>query len=402
MKVLQVTPIFYPSKSNGTKTLSHSIARALAIRKHDVTVFTTDAFSRLENGLRSAEIDGIKVKYFPNLSIFLARYRIFLPLQLISAMRKEAGNFDIIHIHGFRGLSDIVTHHYAKKYGVPYVIDAHGAAARAHDNKKNVKYFLRWTFDMIFGNRVLRDAGRCIGETEVGVKEYVDLGIDNSNIVLLPPPFPVEQFAQLPPRGQFREKYQIKEKYVVTFLGRIHFLKGIDFLVDGFAELAQSRNDVRLVIVGPDDGYKTELQNQISRLNLTDKALFTGFLDGQDKLSALVDADVVIQTSRYEQGAWAPMEAVLCGTPIIVTGHTGAGEDVKKMNAGELVEFGNKKSLAELIGGILDNPAAAKSKTQKAADFIKANLSMSKKIEDYEKVYLECIEENKHKKRDVK
>jgi glycosyltransferase involved in cell wall biosynthesis len=177
------------------------------------------------------------------------------------------------------------------------------------------------------------------------------------------------------------------------FLGRIHFIKGIDFLVESFHELTRERNDIILVIVGPDDGYKSNLEELIDKLNLSEKILFTGNLTGKDKLSALVDANVVVQTSRYEQGAWVPFEAILCNTPIIVSSNSGAGEDVRKIDAGYLVEWGDKRELKDMIQYVLDNPTQAASKTRKAKEYIKANLSLNKKIEEYEKLYRECIEE---------
>jgi len=102
-----------------------------------------------------------------------------------------------------------------------------------------------------------------------------------------------------------------------------------------------------------------------------------------------VDADVLIQTSRYEQGAWAPFEAILCNTPIIVSSNSGAGEDVKKIDAGYLVEYGNKNELRDTIQNVLDNQAEAQSKTKRARDYIEANLSLSKRVEDYERLYEE-------------
>ena len=59
--------------------------------------------------------------------------------------------------------------------------------------------------------------------------------------------------------------------------------------------------------------------------------------------------------SRFEQGAWAPLEGVLCKTPIIVTADTGTGEDVKRLNAGYLVDFDNNEMLAQTIIDILND-----------------------------------------------
>ena len=160
--------------------------------------------------------------------------------------------------------------------------------------------------------------------------------------------------------------------------------------------MTEHRNDVVLAIVGPDDGYKPGLESLISQLNLSDKVLFTGYLGGEEKQAALVDASVMVQTSVYEQGlSWACVEAILCDTPIIVSKDTGAAEDVSRIDAGYLVEYGNKDELAGTIQGILDNPAEAAGKTQKAKEYIQTDMSLSKRVKDYEDLYMRCIEENK-------
>ena len=310
---------------------------------------------------------------------------------MVPETKRKLKDFDIIHLHCFRSFQNIVIHHYAKKYGIPYVLDTHGSLPRTHGDR-GFKWLLRWLFDVTFGSRILRDASEVVAETQVGISEYKAFGVNQDKIVLIPPPFATEKFSQLPSSGLFRQKYNIKDKPIVLFLGRIHWIKGLDFLVESFYELAKSRSDVILVIVGNDDGYKSTLDKLIKELDLSDNVLFTGFLDGVAKLSALVDANVVVQTSVYEQGAWAPFEAVLCNTPIIVSSNSGAGEDVKKIDAGYLVEYGNKSELRDIMRYVLDNRAEAQEKTQKAKEYIKSNLSLDKGIEKYEKLYKEVSE----------
>ena len=157
----------------------------------------------------------------------------------------------------------------------------------------------------------------------------------------------------------------------------------------------QLREDVILAIVGSDDGYQAKLEKRINKLFLSDKVMFTGFLNGQDKLAALVDADVVVQPSRYEQAAWAPIEAVLCGTPVIVSEGSGSGEDVSRMEAGYLVEYDNKSQMVETIQTILNNPQEAETMVNKAQAHIRKSLVLSEKVKDYENLYIECIEQSK-------
>jgi glycosyltransferase involved in cell wall biosynthesis len=390
MKILHLLDIFSPY-GGGTTALLSQLLRALAQRGHDVTLYTTDF--RLDRDYIDSQ-QGVRVYPFHS---WLNLAGLILTPSIVREARGNLGHFDIIHLHGCRSFQNIVVHHYAKKYGIPYIVDSHGSTLRI--GKKRLKLL----FDIFFGYKILRDASKVVAETEVGVNEYIELGVNQDKIVLLRPlPCNFEEFSQLPPFGLFRTKYSIKEKHVVLFLGRIHWIKGLDFLVESFYELARYRSDVILAIVGPDDGYKSTLERLIDKLNLSDRVLFTGFLGGNEKLSALVDASVVVQTSRYEQGAGVPIEAVLCNTPIIVNRDTGAGEEVRRMGAGYLAEFGNKDDLREKIEYVLNNPAEAKSKTKKAEDYIKSNISIGEKVEEYENLYATCIEASKQRVRSKK
>ena len=385
MKILQVFAFFSLPHGGGTVDLVYKLSTALVGRGHEVAIYTGDF------ELDQEYIDSLtEVKVYPFHS-WLNLAGVHLIPSMVTEVKRKLKDFDIIHLHCFRSFQNIVIHHYAQKYGVPYVLDTHGSLPRTH-GKRGFKWLLKWLFDVAFGYMIVRDASRVIAETEVGVNEYKELIVNKDKIALIPPPFATEEFSHLPSPGLFRQKYNIKKKHIVLFLGRIHWIKGLDFLVESFYELAQYRNDVILVIVGPDDGYKPTLDKLIDRLDLSDRVLFTGFLGGEEKLSALVDADVVVQTSRYEQGAWAPFEAVLCNTPIIVSSNSGAGEDVKRIDAGYLIEYGNTDDLKNKIQYVFDNATEAQSKAKRAKDYIEANLSLAKGIEEYEKLYEEVIE----------
>ncbi|MBI4180433.1 MAG: glycosyltransferase [Chloroflexi bacterium] len=388
MKVLQVFPLFSLPHGGGTVALLYKLSEALAKREHEVVIYTSN-FELDQKYIDS--LSGVTVYPFRCLSSLAGFY---LMPGIIREAKRKLKNFDIIHLHCYRSFQNIVIHHYARKYGIPYVVDAHGSIPRAAGEKKDFKWSLKWLFDIIFGDKILRDASKVVAETGVGVSEYQKLGVNHDKIILLTPPLDTEEFSQLPPPGLFRRRYNIKERHILLFLGRIHWIKGLDFLVESFYKLVQSRSDVLLVIVGSDDGYKPSLDRLIDRLDLRDKVLFTGFLGGTEKLSALVDADVLVQTSIYEQGTGVPFEAILCNTPIIVSKNSGSGENISRIDAGYLVEWGNKNELSNTIQYVLDNPTEAQNKTQKAREYIKSNLSWAKGIEKYESLYARCIEEN--------
>lgn len=396
MKILLISLSFPPRRFGGTTAVSYTLAKSLVQLGHDVTVYTTDIYdrhSRIPDVKGVRHLDGIKVHYYRNVSNWLASNGFFLPVGFLGIAGEELSKFDIIHLHQFRTLQIIVACRYALKYGIPYVLDAHGSVTRATGGKSWFKWPLKWLFDITFGYRIIRNATRVIAQNDVAIQEYKSFGVKDERIAFIPLFFPVEEFSDLPPRGRFLKQYGLTERRVIMSLGRINPIKGLDFLIESFYELSRSRHDIALSIVGPDDGYRRTLERLVVKLNLSDRVIFPGVLSGQEKLSALVDADILVQPSRYEQAAWAPLEAVLCGTPIIVSRDTGSGEDVKRLDAGYLVEYGNKQEMVVTLQKILDDPSEARAKTQKARDFIWTNLSLTSMIEDYEKIYKDCIEE---------
>jgi glycosyltransferase involved in cell wall biosynthesis len=309
---------------------------------------------------------------------------------LSKKVRSEIKGLDIVHMHVFRSYQNVIFYKFCRKYNVPYVVDAHGAVP--YYKRKNL---IKKLFDQIWGKKILRDADFLIAETQVGVNEYlqIDPSLDREKIVVLSPPFDTDEFNKLPKPGQFRKKYSVPDdKKIIMFLGRVHHIKGNDFLIEGFADLCKRRDDCLLMIVGSDDGHMGECKTLAKKLNIDERVTFTGFIGGDEKNAALIDADIVMQMSRQEQGAWAPFEAVLCGTPIIVTENTGAGEDVKRVKAGETVKFGDIDQLSEKIEFVLDNYDAALEKTRMAKTFILTRLSMNARAHEYIDVYKKAIE----------
>jgi len=386
MNILQVVPYFYPAMAyGGTPRIVYEFSKTLVASGHQVTVYTTNVLDK-ESVLKVSDnptyVDGIKTYYFRNISNSIAwNQKLCISPGLVAQARREVKTFDVINMFEPRSVQNIIVHHYAKKYGVPYTISAGGSVLRIGRQGR------KWIFDVLYGYRILRDAAYAIAGTTIEVDEYKKMTVNENRIALLTPPVDVENFSKPPPPGRFREKFGIKEKHIVLFLGRINNIKGLDFLVKSFHELAKVRDDVILALVGPDDGYKGTLEILIGELNLASRVLFTGFLDGDDKLAAYVDATMFVQPSSFERGAGSPSEAILCNTPIIITKDTGAGEIVAGIDAGYLVQYGNIDELAGRMRQILDDPTEALDKTRKAKQYILGNLSWKTRIKDYEKLY---------------
>jgi glycosyltransferase involved in cell wall biosynthesis len=388
LKILQVVPYFPPAQAfGGPVKVAYQTAKELVKRKHKVVVYTSDVKdfgSRLRVGSDNV-IDGIRVHYFRNLALTLVKkFKLFITPELVSRAKKEVEKFDVIHLHEYRTFQNIVIAHYAKKYGVPYVLQAHGSLPRIMAKQR-----LKWIYDALFGYRLLKGASRVIALSRVEAEQYKSVGVPEEKIEVIPNGIDLSEYADLPPKGCFREKLGIKEEEkIVLYLGRIHRVKGLDILVKAFAKVIEGLGDVRLVVVGPDDGYLNELKALINGLKIEDNVLILGPLYGEDKLEAYVDADVYVLTSRYETFPMSLLEAVACGTPVILTESCGVTEYFRD-KVGLVVDLNPDHLCQALLEMLLDRDRRNVFR-EKCKTVIK-QFEISKSVSKLEEVYEEIV-----------
>lgn len=329
MKILQVIPYFFLSWAGGRPVeLIYNLSKSLLDRGHQITVYTTDAFNAKRRfGFRTEllNLEGIKVYEFRSLSgKLIGGHHIYFSPAMIPAMSREIGGFDVVHLHEYRTFQNILAHHYARKHGVPYVLQAHGSLPRIISKKG-----LKQTYDRLWGYRLLKDASRVIAVTGAEAEQYKGFGVSEPKIEVIPHGLDLSLFDNLPEKGEFRTKYGYSaQEKIILYLGRIHEIKGLDLLAKAFTDICKDVNDVKLVIVGPDDGYLPTLKKLVSALGINNRTLFTGPLYGREKLAAYVDADVYVLSSYYEIFSITVLEALACGTPVIVTDRCGLAEVV--------------------------------------------------------------------------
>ena len=389
MKILEVCPKFHHSVASGSTNVAYYISEELARRGHSVAVYTSDMkdkYTRMNSGVQ--EIDGIRVHRFRSIGTIATReMKIFVTPAIIQRARNEIRSFDVIHIHDYRGFQGTVIHHFARKYSIPYVLQAHGSLPRIMDKKS-----LKWLYDLLFGYRLLRDASKVVALSHLEAEQYKGMGVPEGKIEVIPNGINLSEYSHLPPKGSFKKKFGINDyEKIILYLGRIHRIKGIDILVKAFANVIEKLEDVRLVVVGPDDGYLREIEALTKALKIEDKVLISGPLYGNYKLEAYVDADVYVLPSRYETFPVAVLEAVACGTPVLLTENCGIAEYFKdKVGLVVKPDFHHlgEALLKMLIGNDRQNTFRENCKTMTEA------FDISKTISKLEEVYRKCVLSN--------
>ena len=196
MKILLVSSTFPPRKFGGMTESSYLVAKNLVKNRHKVTVYTTDIndrYSRIPDNFKN--MNGMEVHYFRNISNWLASKRLYLPMRITGAIKTELNNFDIIHLNEFRSFQSIIMHHYAERYGVPYVLQARGSLPRIMTKQK-----LKQIFDILWGYRLLKDASKLIALTPMEASQYESMGASEDKIEIVPNGIDLAEFENLPPR----------------------------------------------------------------------------------------------------------------------------------------------------------------------------------------------------------
>jgi len=144
---------------------------------------------------------------------------------------------------------------------------------------------------------------------------------------------------------------------VVLFMGRLDAVKGLDILIPAFARASGSRDDLFLVIAGPDRGYGTEAARLIRKAGLSHRSAMVGTLHGDHRLAALARADVFVLPSYSEGFSVAVLEALATGCPVVITQECNFPE-VAAAGAGLVVEP-ETGQVADALARILDRPELA-------------------------------------------
>lgn len=381
MNVVFVIPYFYPAWQYGGQPRSaYELARALVHRGHHVKVLTTDSAgdSRLPSGRQV--IDGIEVIYYRNLSNRLAfRQRIFWSPALFREVTHQLANADLLHIHELRSTLTVAAHRAAMSLKVPYVLSTHGGLR--HLGRRGIKV----VFDRLWGSRILADAASVIAISPIEDSEARSMGVAPSRIDALPNMIATQEYDSLPAPGTFRNRWKLGSQPIILFLGRLHWIKGADVLVEAFRELADS--GARLIVAGPDDGQERELRQKVSLLGLQDRVSFPGYLDHEKKLEAFVDANVLVVPSRSEVFAITAIEALASGCPVLMSDVCGLHP---KPGAAEgLLEFRNEDvpDLAARLRAAL-NDASLRESAACGRKFVELNFSAESISEKAERIYL--------------
>lgn len=135
----------------------------------------------------------------------------------------------------------------------------------------------------------------------------------------------------------------------VVYAGRLDATKGIPLLIDAFQKLDVRKSELRLV-----GGYPSRKMREFCQAAIGDDERIV--VRPGDPVVPFQRADVYVHPSFEDGFAYAPAEALACGTPVIVTEDTGMKEYVRPGENGYVVPTGEVDAIVARLETIRKTP----------------------------------------------
>ena len=370
---VRVALLSYRSKPHcgGQGIYLRHLSRELVALGHEVTVFSGQPYPELDEGVDLVKVPSLDLYRepdpfrVPHLREFRSPVDVLEFATMCTAgfpepwtfgkrlLRDHLGalrTFDVIHdnqtlAHGVLALQEM---------GLPLVASIHHPITMdrkldlaAAPLRKQLS-LRRWYGFLRMQKKVAARLKHIVTVSQSSALDIVrDLGVDPARIDVIPLGVQPEVFteyagARVPGR-------------VVAMASADSPLKGIKTLLESVAKLRTER-DVTLTLVSkPTPGGVTE--RLVDRLGLADVVSFVHGLSVEELAATMGSAEIVCVPSLYEGFSLPTLEAMACGTPLVVSDGGAIPEVVGEPGVcADIVPAGDAEALTAALRSLLDDP----------------------------------------------
>lgn len=376
LKILICILYYFPHRT-GMQLYIQRVSEALVRRGHEVTILT----ARHKPDLPAEEtVNGVRVVRLWAPPIPISRGMVMPAYPFVAA--RLIAEHDVVSIHtpmletglisglaGLLGRKVVATHH-------GDLILPHGIANKAIQT-------------VMFGlyRFMAKRAARLIAYShDYANHSYYLLPFREKVSVIYPPvhmPLPDPQRAE-----ELRQVWAPEGGPVIGFAGRFVEEKRPDLLIKSLDIINQRYPNARIVFAGE---YDIRYENTWERYQdivqrYRGQLVFLGLLDDMQAMADFFAAcDVLALTSDSECFALVQVEAMLSGTPVVMTDTPGGRVPVQVSGMGRLAPPGDYQAIGEAIVDVLDHP----DQYRRPREAIEAMFSFEETVDRYERHFRE-------------
>ncbi|MBU2633731.1 MAG: glycosyltransferase family 4 protein [Nanoarchaeota archaeon] len=340
-------------------------------KKHDVTLFSS----------YTDDVDLGNVKLVKCKSLFKYKYYFVFNPGVFKILRY---NLDVLHVHSFGFFFNDLLVILLKLFTKTKIVNTpHGPFMALSEYKwyerilkilfESFEYFVNKLYDVVI---------------QVNKEQYkwmITKGVDKKKIKYVPNGIP-ESFLKNVEVDSFIEKYGLKNKFIISYLGGINRYKGMDQVIKVLPNLLKIKKNIVFLIGGKDFGDRKRLEKIVKRLKLEKNVLFLGEIDDVEHRQLYQVSEIFVLPSDWEAFGIVLLEAMAKNTAVISTRTEGGKFVVKEGENGCLFDYGNLKELETKFKVLFNDKLREKIKKN---NFKKANEFTWEKVgKDLEKIYL--------------
>jgi glycosyltransferase involved in cell wall biosynthesis len=364
MRILLVVHAVAP-RYGGLSVMGPELSYELVRQGHDVSIYTTDVDGPYRLNVpvdRPVIFNGVAFNYFRGRTL-PGKFVVSLPLW--RALRDKVMGFDIVHSWSVYSFSMTAAAYWCRKRKVPHMVFPHGSIDPFLLRRNSPR---KWVYTKLFAQRDYRQASAVLFNTAEEMRlasDWPGLRMPDGYTGNRPKPFVVPvgidpSWLQEPDAGagvRLRNRFpELKGQRLIVCLGRINFKKGLDILARAFAQIARDREDLHLVLAGPDsEGYGRKVRRWLADGGVLEKVTFTGPLEGEERLAVMQEAEVFALPSYTENFGGVVTEAMASRVPVVISDQVNIWPDVSKADAGLVVPC-DPDATARALRSVLENP----------------------------------------------
>lgn len=410
MRILFLSDDFPPQSFGGAGISTYDLALGMKEAGHEVFVITT---CRKESEAGEMEYHGLKISRLA--SAYSGKWRSYLSLYnppivkqvevLLKKIKPEVVHINNVHFylsyHCFKlakryapvvvfTARDVMSFNFAKLDTKRYLenFEAHTTWL---DHLKQAKK--RWNpFRNLLIRKYLDYADQIFAVSFALKKALEQNGI--KNVEVMHSGADVGRWQAGPEKvAQFRSKYNLENKKVILFGGRLSRAKGGQPTLESIALLAKNFPYIRLLVVSRLDEFSNQIKEEAVRLGIEDKLIFMGWIEREEIKEVYACADIVLVPSLcFDAFPRIVLEAMASGKPVIGTCYGGASEVIIDGVTGYIINPFAISKLAEKISDLLKNPQKAKEFGQAGRERIRTHFDLENKVKQFISYYQQLSE----------
>ena len=384
MKVLMLSWEYPPRVVGGIARVVKELSEKLQLEGQDVTVVTykegdTPYFEVEETGVKVYRVDNYMIR--PNNFIDWIMQLNFNLITEVNKLIQSGETFDVIHAHDW--LTAYAAKTLKESYNIPLVSTIHATeSGRNGGIQTEMQRYINDTEWML-----TYESSEVIVNSNFMKNDIQRIfGLPFEKIKVIPNGIDLKKFDGIKKDYEFRRRFAADNEKIILSLGRLVFEKGIQHLIYAMPKILSNYNDAKLVIVGK-GGMIDELKQITVNLGIQDKVYFTGYMAGDDVQKMYKVSDVAVFPSTYEPFGIVALEAMLGGTPTVVSDIGGLNEIVKHGETGLKSYAGNANSIADSVTQLLYDYDLSEKITKNAKLEVVQNFNWTKIAEDTRKLY---------------